>query len=426
MSKTRAHAGLTKRERQIMDVLYRLGRATAAEIMEQVPGAPGYSTIRTQLRVLENKGHVRHEEQGLRYIYLPTVPRRSAGRSALRHLVDTFFDGSSAKAVAALLGGEGSGISDDELQRIAELVNNARSDLAMSVMLALAIRSSIVLLAGMLLATLLAKRSAALRHVVLAASIFAAAAVVPLSFAVPEWEVAVPRSLQSPVTTSPAPAAAVPRDHIKVGADPQALPQQRSGHTLSLAWMVWLAGFAVTAAHALDRHTPPRAHRVPCGADRRWTVGGHRPTRSLPLTDCGRGVVVLQTDVPGLARHLGPPPPSRAGACARASVARGTGARGALPRARAHPAPRLDRADHRRSAAHAALVQPADVAGVPAPAAGKRTGVRRRRAQSESLRMRMQPTCWRSPANAGGRSIRGPRRCRWLTRQPSRGELPPC
>ena len=129
MSKTRTHAGLTKRERQIMDVLYRLGRATAAEIMEQVPGAPGYSTIRTQLRVLEGKGHVRHEEQGLRYIYLPTVPRRSAGRSALRHLVDTFFDGSSAKAVAALLGGEGSGISDDELQRIAELVNNARSDL---------------------------------------------------------------------------------------------------------------------------------------------------------------------------------------------------------------------------------------------------------------------------------------------------------
>jgi predicted transcriptional regulator len=128
MSKPRAQAGLTKRERQIMDVLYRLGRATAAEIMERVPGAPGYSTIRTQLRVLESKGHVRHEEQGLRYIYLPTVPRRSAGRSALRHLVDTFFDGSSAKAVAALLGGEGSRISDDELQRIAELVSNARSD----------------------------------------------------------------------------------------------------------------------------------------------------------------------------------------------------------------------------------------------------------------------------------------------------------
>jgi predicted transcriptional regulator len=128
MPKQRQNTGLTKRERQIMDVLYRLGRATAAEIMAAVPGAPGYSTIRTQLRVLETKGHVRHEEQGLRYIYAPTVPRHSARRSALRHLVDTFFDGSSAKAVAALLGGEASRVSDGELERIAQLVTNARSD----------------------------------------------------------------------------------------------------------------------------------------------------------------------------------------------------------------------------------------------------------------------------------------------------------
>ena len=128
MSKRRAHAGLTKRERQIMDVMYRLGRGTAAEIMARVPGAPGYSTVRTQLRVLETKGHVRHEEQGLRYIYMPTVPRHSAARSALRHLVDTFFEGSSAKAVAALLGGEASRVSDEELERIAQLVKNARSD----------------------------------------------------------------------------------------------------------------------------------------------------------------------------------------------------------------------------------------------------------------------------------------------------------
>jgi predicted transcriptional regulator len=111
-----------------MDVLYRLGRATAAQIMARVPGAPAYSTIRTQLRVLESKGHVRHEEQGLRYIYMPTVPRHSAARSALRHLVDTFFDGSSAKAVAALLGGEASRVSDEDLERIAQLVRNARSD----------------------------------------------------------------------------------------------------------------------------------------------------------------------------------------------------------------------------------------------------------------------------------------------------------
>ena len=128
MSARRTPALLTKRERQIMDVLYRLGRATAAEIMDGVPGAPGYSTIRTQLRVLETKGHVRHEEQGLRYIYMPTVPRHSARKSALKHLVDTFFDGSSAKAVAALLGGEAARVSDDDLERIAQMVKDARSE----------------------------------------------------------------------------------------------------------------------------------------------------------------------------------------------------------------------------------------------------------------------------------------------------------
>jgi predicted transcriptional regulator len=117
---------LTKRERQIMDVLYRLGRATAAEVMDALDDAPRNSTIRTQLRVLERKGHVRHEEEGLRFVYMPTVPRHSARRSALRHLVDTFFDGSTTKAVAALLGGEASRVSDEELARIEDLVKNAR------------------------------------------------------------------------------------------------------------------------------------------------------------------------------------------------------------------------------------------------------------------------------------------------------------
>ena len=127
MSDRRIHA-LTKRERQIMDVLFRLGRATAAEIMEAVDWRPTYSTIRTQLRVLETKGHVRHEEEGLRYIYMPTLRRSTARRSALKHLVDTFFDGSSVKAVAALLGGEASRVTDQELDRIAELVEDARGD----------------------------------------------------------------------------------------------------------------------------------------------------------------------------------------------------------------------------------------------------------------------------------------------------------
>jgi predicted transcriptional regulator len=119
---------LTKRERQIVDALYRLGRATAAEIMAAVPGAPTYSTIRTQLRVLEAKGHVRHEEHGLRYVYMPTVPRSAARKSALKHVVETFFDGSSAKAVAALLGGEASRMSDEDLERIADILKSARGD----------------------------------------------------------------------------------------------------------------------------------------------------------------------------------------------------------------------------------------------------------------------------------------------------------
>ena len=125
---TQLHGALTKRERQIMDVLYRLGRATAGEILEAMPAAPSYSTVRTQLRVLETKGHVRHEELGLRYIYSPTVPRHAARKSALKHLVETFFEGSSAKVVAALLGGDGAGVSDEELARIAGAVDNARKE----------------------------------------------------------------------------------------------------------------------------------------------------------------------------------------------------------------------------------------------------------------------------------------------------------
>jgi BlaI family transcriptional regulator, penicillinase repressor len=120
------HPALSRRERQIVDILYRRGRATAAEVMDDLPGSPSYSTVRTQLRVLEEKGHVRHEEEGLRYIYLPAVPRAAARKPALRHLVDTFFDGSAANVVSALLGGEGARLSDEELDRIAELVARAR------------------------------------------------------------------------------------------------------------------------------------------------------------------------------------------------------------------------------------------------------------------------------------------------------------
>jgi BlaI family penicillinase repressor len=122
------HAALSRRERQIMDILYRRGRATAGDVMDDLPGNPSYSTVRTQLRVLETKGHVRHEAEGLRYIYVPALPRHAARRSAVRHLVETFFEGSSAKAVAALLGGDAARLTDDELQRIAALIEKARKE----------------------------------------------------------------------------------------------------------------------------------------------------------------------------------------------------------------------------------------------------------------------------------------------------------
>ena len=122
------HTVLTRRERQIMDILFKHGRATAAEVMADLPGEPSYSTVRTHLRILESKGHVKHEQDGLRYVYSAALPRHSARRSALRHLVDTFFDGSAEKAVSALLGGEGARLDEAELDRIARLIDKARKD----------------------------------------------------------------------------------------------------------------------------------------------------------------------------------------------------------------------------------------------------------------------------------------------------------
>lgn len=122
------HTALTRRERQIMDVLFRRGRATAAEVLSELPGDPSYSTVRTQLRVLEEKGHVRHDDDGIRYVYMPAVGRHTARKSALRHLVDTFFEGSAEKVVAALLGGEGARLSTDELDRLAALIAKAKKE----------------------------------------------------------------------------------------------------------------------------------------------------------------------------------------------------------------------------------------------------------------------------------------------------------
>ena len=124
------HTALSRRERQIIDILYRRGRATAADVMAELPGEPSYSTVRTQLRVMEEKGHVRHEEEGQRFVYIPTTPRGAVRKSALKHLVDTFFDGSAEQTVAALLGGDASRISEEELDRIEELIKKARKERA--------------------------------------------------------------------------------------------------------------------------------------------------------------------------------------------------------------------------------------------------------------------------------------------------------
>jgi predicted transcriptional regulator len=122
------HRTLSRRERQIMDILYARGRATAAEIHEALPDAPTYSAVRAKLRVLEEKGHVRHEEEALRYVYVPTMARDTARRSELRRLVTTFFEGSVEQAVAALLDLSSAKLDGRELDRIAGLIEEAKKE----------------------------------------------------------------------------------------------------------------------------------------------------------------------------------------------------------------------------------------------------------------------------------------------------------
>jgi predicted transcriptional regulator len=119
---------LTRREREIMDILHRRGRATAHEVMADLADPPSYSAVRTFLRLLEERGHVRHEQDGPRYVYTPTVARRDAQRSALAHLVDTFFDGSIEDAVATLVESSKPKLSAQELDRIAALVAKAKKE----------------------------------------------------------------------------------------------------------------------------------------------------------------------------------------------------------------------------------------------------------------------------------------------------------
>ena len=117
---------LTRREREIMDILYRRGRATAHEVLEELPDPPSYSAVRALLRILEERGHVKHTEDGQRYVYAPAVARGDARKSALSHLVKTFFAGSVEDAVAALV--DRSKLSPEELDRLSDIIDRARKE----------------------------------------------------------------------------------------------------------------------------------------------------------------------------------------------------------------------------------------------------------------------------------------------------------
>ena len=124
----KSEAHLSRRERQIMDIIYRRGKASAVEVMNDMTDPPSYSAVRTFLRLLEEKGHLKHIKQGAKYIFEPTRSRRQAGRSAVKRVLQTFFDGSTEKVVAALLDVSSSNLSDEELNRLAELIEEAKKE----------------------------------------------------------------------------------------------------------------------------------------------------------------------------------------------------------------------------------------------------------------------------------------------------------
>lgn len=119
---------LSRRERQIMDIIYELNEATAAQVLDRLPNPPGYSAVRALLRVLEEKGHLEHKQDGPRYVFLPTLPREEARRNALKHLMETFFDGSTEKVVAALLNISEEELAENDYKRLSELIESARKE----------------------------------------------------------------------------------------------------------------------------------------------------------------------------------------------------------------------------------------------------------------------------------------------------------
>jgi hypothetical protein len=169
--------------------------------MAELPGDPSYSTVRTQLRVLEGKGHVRHEQDGQRYVYSPAAPRRTVRRSALKHLVETFFEGSVEQVVAALLGGEGGATNGRTARSHRRPDQEGQKGRRVMDVMALTLKTSLVLGLGMLAVLALRRRSAAVRHWMLALAVSCAAAVPVIGALTPRWSmptVAVPASERRP------------------------------------------------------------------------------------------------------------------------------------------------------------------------------------------------------------------------------------
>jgi len=123
-----SHHHLSRRERQIMDIIYQRGQATAAEVQESMPNPPSYSAVRAMLRLLEEKGYLRHEQDGQKYVFKPTLAREKARKSALKQMLETFFDGSTEQAMAALLNLSKSKLSEDELDRLSRMIETAKRE----------------------------------------------------------------------------------------------------------------------------------------------------------------------------------------------------------------------------------------------------------------------------------------------------------